>query len=393
VAIWTESFPAPEHPGAVVLVDDEPLVLSMFAHLLEQTPYAILPCKTCHEAIGHIAGGEVRAVVADVTMPEMSGIELLRTIRGHDPDLPVVLVTGRPELQTAAEAIEYGAFRYLIKPVEGARFVRVIEQAVRMSELARAKRESIALFGTDGEPWARRADDGASFERALTRIWVAYQPIVRASDQQVFGYEALLRSKEPSMEMPGQLLREAEHRGALHRLGRAVRTRAADSMADGARSYALFVNLHPRDLLDPDLYDTRAALTAFAGRVVLEITERSAIADVEGAKGRVARLRDQGFRIAIDDLGAGYAGLSSFAVLEPEFVKLDMTLIRNIDTSPIKQKLVRSMASLCHDMGLSVVAEGIETRQECNAAIDLGCDFLQGYLFGRPTPVPSSAMW
>ena len=97
-------------------------------------------------------------------------------------------------------------------------------------------------------------------------------------------------------------------------------------------------------------------------------------------------LRNRGFRIAIDDLGAGYAGLSSFALLEPEFVKLDMTLIRDIDTSSVKQKLVKSIASMCKDMGLFVIAEGVETPGERDSVIDLGCELLQGYLFARPGP-------
>ena len=100
---------------------------------------------------------------------------------------------------------------------------------------------------------------------------------------------------------------------------------------------------------------------------------------------RIARLREMGFRIAVDDLGAGYAGLTSFAQLEPEVVKLDMSLVRNVHSSAVKQKLVRSMTSLCSDMGIAVVAEGIEIIEERDVIIDLGCDLLQGYLYARPT--------
>jgi EAL domain-containing protein (putative c-di-GMP-specific phosphodiesterase class I) len=107
-------------------------------------------------------------------------------------------------------------------------------------------------------------------------------------------------------------------------------------------------------------------------------------------QGKVAQLRDLGFRIALDDLGAGYAGLTSFTQLEPEFVKLDMSLIRDVHTTPMKQKIVRSMVSLCHDLGKLVVAEGIETTAERDFLIDLGCDLLQGYLFARPgRPFPA----
>ena len=392
MATETPPILAREHPGTVLIVDDDPMILRALTHLLERSPYVVTPCLTPHEAIRHISNGDVRVVVSDVTMPEMSGIELLRMIRQHDPDLPVVLVTGQPDLKTAAEAIEYGAFMYLVKPVKPDTFVRTVERAARLYRLAQTKREAITLFG-DGAVESERVGLEMNFERALNRMWIAFQPIVRASDQTIFGYEALLRSDEPTMPGPSPIIHAAERLGALDRLGRAVRKRAADSMSKANRSHALFVNLHPRDLLDPDLHDARSALNSIAGRVVLEITERAAITDVENARAIVIGLRKQGFRIAVDDLGAGYAGLSSFAVLEPEFVKLDMTLIRDVDTSTVKQKLVKSLASLCADMGLHVVAEGVETPAERDAVIDLGCDLLQGYLFARPGPAFPEIRW
>ncbi len=388
----TSSIAAPEHPGTVLIVDDDPLILRALAHTLERSPYVVVPCLSPHEAIRHISNGDVRVVVSDVAMPEISGIELLRTIRQHDPDLPVILVTGLPDLNIAAEAIEYGAFMFLVKPVNPETFVNAVERAARLYRLAQTKREAIELLGaSSGE--GDRVRLKAKFELAISGMWIAFQPIVRASNGTIFGYEALLRSNEPSMLAPGPILHAAERLGTLNQLGRAVRARSARSMSKAHRSHTLFVNLHPQDLLDPDLQDGHAALNKIAGRVVLEITERSAISDVENARALVLGLREQGFRIAVDDLGAGYAGLNSFALLEPEFVKLDMTLIRDVDTLKVKQKLVKSLASLCSDMGLHVVAEGIETRAERDTVIDLGCDLLQGYLFARPGPAFPEVCW
>ncbi len=283
-------------------------------------------------------------------------------------------------------------FRYLTKPVKSEEFVGTIERAARLYRLAQTKRQAIAFFGS-GALEGEQVGLEATFERALNRMWMAFQPIVRASDRTVFGYEALLRSDEPAMSTPGSILQAAERLGELNRLGRAIRQRVTDSMSAANRSYALFVNLHPQDLLDSDLHDEHAALTSIAGRVIFEITERASITNIEDARTRVIRLRERGFRIAVDDLGAGYAGLSSFALLEPEFVKLDMTLIRDVDTSTVKQKLVKSLASLCRGMGLFVVAEGVETRAERDMVIELGCDLLQGYLFARPGPAFPEAHW
>ncbi|MCA9523679.1 MAG: EAL domain-containing protein, partial [Myxococcales bacterium] len=108
--------------------------------------------------------------------------------------------------------------------------------------------------------------------------------------------------------------------------------------------------------------------------------------DVRDVASRVVRLREMGFRIAIDDLGAGYAGLSYFARLEPEVVKLDMSLIRHIDHELTKQRVVASMVSVSHELGMTVIAEGVEIEGERDTAHALGCDLLQGYLFAKPAP-------
>jgi EAL domain-containing protein (putative c-di-GMP-specific phosphodiesterase class I) len=146
----------------------------------------------------------------------------------------------------------------------------------------------------------------------------------------------------------------------------------------------IFVNLHPADLEDPELYADDGALTPYASQVVLEITERAALDGIHELGTRVTRLRTLGYRIAIDDLGAGYAGLTSFAQLEPEVVKVDMSLVRGIDRSPVKQKLVRSIIALCTELGIQLVAEGIETPAERDVLIGLGGDLCQGYLFAKP---------
>lgn len=380
------------HPGNVVVVDDEPMVLRAFTRHLERAPFNVVACPTPEEAIVQVATGQVQVVVSDISMHEMSGIDLLRTIREHDPDLPVILVTGRPEIATATKALEYGAFRYLIKPVDADLLVDTVRRAAQLYRLAQAKRQALRLFG---EPIieSEQAALETCFERALGAMWLAYQPIVRASDHSIFGFEALLRSNEPSLTTPAAILHVAERLGALNRLGRAVRKQAALTVAGAHRSYALFVNLHPQDLFDVDLSDTQAALSSVAGRVVLEVTERASITDFEQARVKLADLRNRGFRIAVDDLGAGYAGLSSFALLEPEFVKLDMSLVRNVDQSTVKQKLVKSIASSCRDLGLYVIAEGVETREERDAAIDLGCDLLQGFYFARPGPAFPGVSW
>ena len=146
----------------------------------------------------------------------------------------------------------------------------------------------------------------------------------------------------------------------------------------------MFVNLHPRDLDDDELLSSSGVLAPFASQIVLEITERSALDQIRGLSKRIERLRALGFRIAVDDLGAGYAGLSSFAALEPDVVKADMSLVRGIESSPVKQKLLGAIVALTNDLQIRLIAEGIETPAERDCVTALGADALQGYLFARP---------
>ena len=104
-------------------------------------------------------------------------------------------------------------------------------------------------------------------------------------------------------------------------------------------------------------------------------------------------LRERGYRIAIDDLGAGHAGLSGFAMLEPDIVKLDVDLVRGIDRSSTRQRLAATLIDLCHDLGAQVVAEGVESEGEKAQLISLGCDLLQGFLFAKPAHPPPAPQW
>jgi EAL domain-containing protein (putative c-di-GMP-specific phosphodiesterase class I) len=151
--------------------------------------------------------------------------------------------------------------------------------------------------------------------------------------------------------------------------------------------------LHPADLNDDSLFAPDAPLSRHAHRVVLEITERQSLDNISEVRSRFAALRKLGYRLAIDDLGAGYAGLSSVATLNPEVIKIDMSLVRGIDASFTRQVLVRSLVGLGQSIGAEVVAEGIETEAERDVLVDLECRLLQGYLFGRPakTRQPLSA--
>jgi EAL domain-containing protein (putative c-di-GMP-specific phosphodiesterase class I) len=225
---------------------------------------------------------------------------------------------------------------------------------------------------------------GDAFDATLGSLWMAFQPIVTA-DGAPFGFEALMRSDDARLPNPLAVLDAAERLHRLPDLGSITRARAvAAFVANAPPETCLFVNLHPRDLLDDSLLDARGPLASIAGRVVLEITERTSLEGLRDLRSRLSQFRALGFRLAVDDLGAGYAGLTSFASLEPEFVKIDMSLVRDVHLSVTKRRLVAMIATVSHEMGTAVVAEGIECAAERDVVVELGCTLLQGYHLGRP---------
>ncbi len=379
--------------GRVLVVDDDELQLRGLARHLRAAGFHV-EAALDGERAARLFGeqGAFHAIVSDIVMPGMGGLDLLRRVRERDMDVPVILLTGEPSVETAVEALDYGALRYLFKPVDPKALCETVGRAVNLYRMARAKRELLSMMGRDGRLLGDRMSLEVKLDAALERLYMVYQPIVRWSRRRVAGYEALVRTEEPSIPHPGVLFDVAERLDRVRDLSRAIRARAPLPFADRRDRGWLFLNLHVRDLLDEELFDDHAPLAAIAEHVVLEITERASLREVGDVRGKVARLREMGFRIAVDDLGAGYAGLSSFAQLEPDVVKLDLTLVRDVHRSATKQKLVRSMVTLCQEMGMEVVAEGIECVEELQCLVDLGCDLLQGFYFARPgRPFPEVA--
>jgi EAL domain-containing protein (putative c-di-GMP-specific phosphodiesterase class I) len=384
------SVPPADPKGHLLVVDDDAAILRILKRSLASWSYSVDSASNGEEAAAKlIAGADYDAIVSDISMPGMDGLELLRTVRQRDMDVPVILVTGDPALATAMRALEYGAYRYLAKPFAIEQLLEVVDGAVRVSRMAKLRRRALELSAEAEKMTGDRRELEQRFDKAIAGLWVAYQPIVDMQEKKVFAYEGLVRSREPSMTNPMDFLDAAEKLNRLKDIGRAVRrsVAAAIDTAGAENSGVLFfVNLHARDLLDEDLLSETAPLAKHAARVVLEITERASLDGVTDARARVSVLRHMGYRIAIDDLGAGYAGLTTFAQLQPDVVKLDMALVRGLHKEPTKQKLIRSIRDLCRDMGMLVVAEGIEEIDERNALAELGCDLMQGYYFARPGP-------
>lgn len=375
----------------LLLVDDSEFVRRAYRDGLSRRGFDLDLASSAEEGLARAQAEMYDVILSDVHMEGMTGIDFLRSIRELNLDVPVVLLTGDPTVETAAQAVEYGAYRYFPKSVSLDVLEEALHHAERYHAMARLKRSvlsSAAALDWSGE---RSALEGR-FQSAVNCLWVAFQPIVSWPDRRVHGYEVLVRSNEGTLKRPSELFDAAERLGRLVELGRGIRAQAASAMHVLPPDARLFLNLHPVDLNDATLYD-EGPLTRVASRIVLEITERASLDSIPSLPQRLLDLRAQGFQLAVDDLGAGYAGLSSMAHIEPEYVKLDMSLVRGIDGTPTKQKVVSSMAHLCDDLGMHVVAEGIETTAERDALRDTGCELLQGYLFAKPESRPPSVRW
>jgi EAL domain-containing protein (putative c-di-GMP-specific phosphodiesterase class I)/CheY-like chemotaxis protein len=367
---------------SLLVVDDEPAVVRMSERLFTRSGFNVMVAHGGQEAIELAEAHTFDAIVSDLDMPDVDGRALLRAIRAKDLDIPFVFLTGNPDLQSAIDAVEYGAYRYLIKPVPQQELLDVVTRAVRWHRLAVVRRE--AADELEGKASSDRAGLEARFASALDKLWIASQPIVSWQNQNVIAYETLVRTDEATLRNPVDLFDVAERLARTEELGRAIRGLIVQIIPRAPESAMIFVNLHPNDLADEELFVSEGGLAPFADRIVLEITERAALDQIRGLRSRVERLRAIGYRIAVDDLGAGYAGLSSFAALEPDVVKADMSLVRGIESSAVKRKLVSAIAALSKDLGIKLVAEGIETVAERDCIVSLGADALQGYLFARP---------
>lgn len=376
----------------LLLVDGDPAVLRAYGHILEHEGVVVETAATGKEAVERVKGGTFDVIVSDISMPEMAGVDFLKAIRPYDLDVPVILMTEESGEESATRAVQYGAFRYLSKPLIGQQLWETVCRASKLHALAKLKREALELSGKHGTRPGELAALEVRFSWGLDLMWMAFQPIVAWSERRIFGYEALLRSDEPLMKNPMDILDAGERLGRIHELGRRVRAKVALAAQESAGA-KLFVNLHAEDLNDEELYSEDAPLSRIASQVVLEITERASLHGVKSLAADVVKLKALGFQIAIDDLGAGYSGLTSFTQLEPEVAKLDMSLVRGIDADSRRQSIVRSMKKLCDDLGIQVVAEGIETPSERDMLVGMGCDLLQGYLFARPQKGFEALQW
>ncbi len=220
-----------------------------------------------------------------------------------------------------------------------------------------------------------------------------YQPIVDAHEGAILAYEALCRGTHDNFRFPDVIFDVAEKTDRVWDIGRVLRSIVADTFSrlvdsEDKEPPLLFINVHPLDLEDPVFLEQTLSgtLSRFATNVVIELTERAAIRDYRRVKAYFETLRRKGYRLAIDDLGSGYAGLTALAELEPDFIKFDMGLVRDLHLHPVKCRLIKRVQEFANEIGALTISEGVEIPEERDALMDIGCSLMQGYYFARPAP-------
>ncbi|MGQ9658595.1 MAG: EAL domain-containing protein [Thermochromatium sp.] len=227
-----------------------------------------------------------------------------------------------------------------------------------------------------------------------------FQPILSATDGAVVGYESLLRGERPdgSLMFPGEIFALAGKNDLLFQVDRQARESALRCAASVGLKGQLFINFVPTAIYEPShcLQSTLSwalKLGFDPGRLVFEVVETERVGDLDHLKRILNFYREAGYRVALDDVGSGYASLNLLATLKPDIIKIDMEIVRGIDADPQRQSVFRALVGLARDLGIQVLAEGIETEGELAYVVREGAELVQGYLFARPAPQPPEPQW
>ncbi len=368
--------------GQILVVEDEPALARAYTRTLKLHGLQPTWVADATSALGELRSHNYDVIVSDIMLPDHSGLDLLRHVRNSDPDLPMVLVTGMPNLDSAIDAVALGAFRYLVKPVSNDRLIGCIAQAQRTRQVARLREE--ALTKSHGSPGTGDAELSRAFERALEPLWIAYQPVINWPDRTIYAYQALVRSDEPSLALPSALLSAAERLGRSQELSRAVRRSVAKTARGLPTGTRVIVHSVASDLLDSDLYSRSSPLGGVAERVVLDVVDPTSLSRIPELERRVRELNGLGYRIAISIDGSGHIDFSRFEALAPDIVKIDVAAPDGLNQLAMQHHGLERVAEWCDQHGRDLIVEGVERDDERTRLLNVGCRLFQDCLFTQP---------
>jgi len=381
----------PSVQGAILVIDDTPEVAALVRAHLELAGYDVRVASCGADGLAAAAAEPPDLILLDVMMPGMNGYEVCQRLREAETTryVPIIVLSAVPGRAAMVRALDIGADDFLAKPFHGDELLARVRAHVRKKRLHDAQANGSILIGEDPETRELRE---AIADRQLV---LHYQPKRNAQDRQLIGVESLVRWRHPTRGLlpPGEFLPLAERTGLIRPLGEAVlenALRQCHTWQQAGHSVPVAVNMSASDLQD---LRTPALTLELLMRcrvppqdLTIELTESAMVADPVRAIEILTRLRDQGVRISIDDFGTGYSSLSYLRRLPVDELKIDRSFVAEVTTDIATQTIVRGTIALAHDLGLHVVAEGVESQETWDCLTELGCDIVQGFFLGRPVP-------
>jgi EAL domain-containing protein (putative c-di-GMP-specific phosphodiesterase class I)/AmiR/NasT family two-component response regulator len=339
-------------------------------------------------------------VLVDLHMPGMDGVEVMAALNAlitEDDFVPMVILSADTDRDARERVLEAGAHDFLVKPLDLSEVVLRTRSLLRTRTLHLKVESQRAALAEQLERHERREREASEHRHTAARrvrdvldrraIAIAFQPIADINDGRVIGLEALSRFETEPLRGPDLWFAEAKEVGLGAELELVAIDVALAQLPEIPADMFVSINVSPEHVADGHL---AAHLRSHpAERVVVEITEHAPVEDYSALLEHVSELRSRGTRLAVDDAGAGFASLQHILRLEPDFIKLDLSLTRDIDTDPVRRALASSLVTFAKEVGAYIVAEGIETAGEQGALSRLGVSLGQGYYLGRPAPLPA----
>lgn len=380
----------------VLIADDEVEVRSALAELIgsEDQLELVGSAGDADEAAELARSLRPDVALVDVKMPGGGGPRAAREIVRLSPQTRILALSAYEDRKTVLQMLGAGADGYLVKGTGSDEIVRAIKRAVHgqtsvsTEVMASVVHELTTQLRREDVRTQERRERTERIERAIAGedLTMVFQPIFRMQDRRIVGYEALARFDGGPARPPDVWFREAAEVGLGLELELVpVRLAVAQLMRLPPDAY-LSINLSHRTATAARLLDALGG--SRLDRVVIEITEHEAVEDYDELATALKELRGLGARTAIDDAGAGFASLRHTLLLDPDIIKVDISLTRQIDIDRGRRALTAALSSFAEEMGMDIVAEGVETQAEMDALADLGVRFGQGFFLARPGPLP-----
>lgn len=358
----------------ILLIDDEADFAETLSARLEMRGYIVSVAHDGKEALEK-AKDKPDLILLDVILPPTTGYAICRTLRKDNKTkyIPIIMLTAKNCPYDRIEGLQVGADDYITKSFDVEELFARIEALFRRGNLLEKTEEDRAVLIEELKRIIRNE-----------LVEIVFQPIFYLEPRQLFAYEVLSRGPQnSSLKEPGRLFQCALDYGMLFDLEILCRKKAMAKFCDIDKKCLIFFNTSPY-IIESDRFKDILALYTRPEQVVLEITERVEIKDFAIFCQTISSFKTTGFKISIDDVGSGYSSLGAIAKMDPDFVKIDMTIVRDIDTDPKKQDLVKAIMLLCERSRIIAIGEGIETEDELNTLINLGVEVGQGYFLGQP---------